>query len=136
MNRTVLWSLALGLFVACGDDGDQNENGDSENDTSTADGGNDGTENDGTETENEDALWADAWSIFSTRCGTAGACHNRSSGGPGGLSLPSDDENTSKANAEALKDNIRSEISSGGMPKDSTLSTEDRAKITDWIDSL
>ena len=34
------------------------------------------------------------------------------------------------------KNDIHTEISSGGMPKDSTLSTEDRAKITDWIDSL
>jgi hypothetical protein len=136
MHRTVLWSLALVLFFACSDDGNQNQNGDSESDTSSdpTDGGS--GENDGTETGDEDSLWAAAWSIFSTRCGTAGACHNRSSGGPGGLSLPSDDESTSKANAEALKDDIHTEISSGGMPKDSTLSTEDRAKITDWIDSL
>ncbi len=83
-----------------------------------------------------EALWPDAWSILSTSCGAAGACHNRSSDAPDGINLPSDDEATTKTNAIAHKSKIRNEVSSGGMPKDSTLSAVDRAKITDWIDAL
>jgi hypothetical protein len=59
-----------------------------------------------------------------------------SSGGPHDVNLPSDDEALAKTNAINVKDAIRSEVASGGMPRDGTLTEDERAKVIDWVDSL
>jgi hypothetical protein len=41
-----------------------------------------------------------------------------------------------KTNAINIKDEIRSEVASGGMPKDGTLTEDERAKVIEWVDSL
>jgi hypothetical protein len=129
MIRLMLGVVAIWLLIGCGDGGNDSNNGDSESDSSM---GTDGDAGAG----NSDLLWDAAWSVMGTRCGSAGACHNVSKNGGNGLNLPADDESTAKANAEARKDDVRREISTGGMPKDGPLPTEDQNKIIDWIDSL
>ena len=141
MRYTLIGLGAFLLYLACSDatssDNGNDKNTEQDSDTTVGTGSGDtesgGTENGGTE---NDALWAEAWSILGTRCGTQGACHNTSSGGADGINIPSDDEATAKTNAIQFKDRIRSEVASGGMPKGDTLTEDERAKVTDWVDSL
>ncbi len=141
--RCTLGFLLAGLsIVACV--GNSSNGSDTPTDTgggvsgdgdSDGDGDVDGDTDSDTDSAGDTDLWPDAWSILGTRCGSPGSCHNRSSGS-GGLSLPSDDEALSKSNATSFSNRIRSAVSSGEMPVGGTLSSADRKKVLDWIDSL
>jgi hypothetical protein len=140
MRRLIGWSALLFICFACSsnssdgtDTGDQASDSGGDIASDSGNGTND-TANNGTDTGGD--LWASAWSILGTSCGSANSCHNRASGGSAGINLPADDEAQAKTNAEAKKSSIRSEISSGGMPQGSTLTQEERQMVTDWIDSL
>ena len=141
MIRSTIWSAILFFFFGCNDDpsdSGKDKGGGSENDSAEENTDNSGSEGntDSSGSEGDGDLWAAAWSILGTRCGSAGACHNRASGGQAGLNLPADDEAAAMANAEDSKERIRSAVTSGIMPQGDTLSAEERAKVTDWIDSL
>jgi hypothetical protein len=132
MQRLIGWFALLFICYACSSNG--NDGGNSDQDSVGSDGD---TASDTTPADDSAGdLWAPAWSIFGSHCGSANSCHNTASGGEAGLNLPSNDEAAAKTNATAKKDLIRSEVSSGRMPEDSPLTQAEKLMVTDWIDSL
>ena len=73
------------------------------------------------------AFNADVLPIFSGVCAAAGCHASGSTNGPGAL--------TNFAQISANKTAIRTAVSNGTMPQNSTLSTSQKASIICWIDS-
>jgi hypothetical protein len=74
------------------------------------------------------AFAADVNPIIQSTCATNSSCHGSGSvNGPGAL--------TSYTAIFNSRTNIRSAVSSGSMPKNSTLSTSQKNSILCWIDS-
>lgn len=90
--------------------------------------GNGGTTTLDCSTVTNKAWTADVSTIIQSTCATDAACHGSGSvNGPGAL--------TSYTAVFNARTSIRSAVSSGSMPRNSTLSTAQKNSILCWIDS-
>lgn len=119
MKKVIFVSaLAIFIFISCSKSGTTAGGGS---------GGGGGTSTDCSTVTNK-AFAADVSPIISSTCAINAGCHATGSGnGPGPL--------TNYTQIFAARSTIRSSVSSGSMPKNSTLTTGQKNSIICWIDS-